>query len=230
VVAVRQGRIIFANLKKFIYFLLSCNISEVLIVFFAMVAGMPLPLVASQILWINLVTDGLPALALGMDAPERDVMDHPPRKLGENILSARRQLDLLWQGALITAGGLVAFVLAHYWLGYSWVEKSPGLDIARTILFTTMVLAQVCHSYNLRSETRSIFSSPPWENRYLFGAFLLSITLQLGVLYLPFMNKAFHTSGPTLEAWVLILACAITPVLLIDRIKVTRAWVKRRRK
>jgi Ca2+-transporting ATPase len=220
--AVRQGRIIFANLKKFVYFLLSCNISEVLTVFISMIAGFPLPLVASQILWINLVTDGLPALALGVDPPETDVMEHPPRKLGENILAVPRQLDLLWQGLLITAGALASFILAHYWLGYSWADKSVGLDMARTVLFTTMVLAQVFHSYNLRSERKSIFSSWPWENAYLFGAFLISVALQLAVLYLPFMQKAFHTHAPSWQAWVLILACSLIPVLLIDRIKVLR--------
>ena len=226
--AVRQGRIIFGNLKKSIYFLLSCNISEVLIIFLSMVIGFPLPLVASQILWINLVTDGLPALALGVDAPEHDVMERAPRQTGENILSVPKQLNLLWQGALLTAGGLVAFLLAHYALGYSWVTDSAGLDMARTVLFTTMVLTQVLHAFNLRSETRSFLRQVPWENAYLFGSFLISLALQLAVLYLPFMHKAFHTTGPTWQAWIVILACAIVPVLLIDRIKVIRAWAAKR--
>jgi len=227
VAAVRQGRIIFANLKKFIYFLLSCNISEVLTVFIAIIAFKTLPLVASQILWINLVTDGLPALALGMDPPETDVMEHPPRKIGENILAVPRQLDLLWQGLIITAGALASFILANYWLGYSWYT-TVGLDMARTVLFTTMVLTQVFHSFNLRSERKSIFSSWPWENLYLFGAFLISIALQLAVLYLPFMHTAFHTHAPSAQAWALILACSLIPVLLIDRIKVLRAHIRAR--
>ena len=227
VAAVRQGRIIFANLKKFIYFLLSCNVSEVLIIFIAMVAGLPLPLVASQILWINLVTDSLPALALGMEPAERDVMERPPRDKAENILSAPKQLNLLWQGVLITAGGLAAFVLARYLLGYNWDLPAPAgelyLDMTRTILFTTMVFTQVLHSFNLRSETRSFLRSSPWENRYLFGSCLIAIGMQMAVLYLPFMQKAFHTHPPTWQAWVLILSCAIVPVILIDRIKVLKA-------
>ncbi len=221
VAAVRQGRIIFANLKKFIYFLLSCNISEVLVIFIAMVAGFPLPLVPVQILWINLVTDGLPALALGVDPPEKDVMEHPPRVLGENILAPRKQVWLAWQGLLITAGALSSFVLAHLVLGYSWHDPSAGLNACRTILFTTMVLSQVFHSYNMRSETRSFFSSAPWENRYLLGSFAISIGLQMFALYAPFMQSAFKTHGPTASAWLLILLCAFLPVLIIDRIK---AW------
>jgi P-type Ca2+ transporter type 2C len=233
VAAVRQGRIIFANLKKFIYFLLSCNISEVLVVFVAMIVGFPLPLIPVQILWINLVTDGLPALALGVDPPEKDVMEHPPRVLGENILAPRKQVWLAWQGLLITAGALAAFILSNYVLGYDWNAlvtsvRIENLAMARTVLFTTMVLAQVFHSYNMRSETRSFFSSAPWENRYLLGSFAISIGLQMFVLYAPFMQKAFKTQGPTASAWLLILLCAFIPILIIDRIKVLSARRARR--
>jgi Ca2+-transporting ATPase len=233
VAAVRQGRIIFSNLKKFIYFLLSCNISEVLTVFIAVLLGYPLVLLPVQILWINLVTDGLPALALGVDPPEGDVMEHPPRRLGENILALRKQAWLAWQGLLITAGALAAFLLANYWLGYNWnaagATGEANLDAARTILFSTMVLAQILHSFNMRSEKRSLFLSPPWENRFLLGSVLLSVGLQLAVLYLPFLQKAFKTSGPTGEAWLLILLCACIPVLIIDRLKVLTAWRSRPR-
>jgi P-type Ca2+ transporter type 2C len=225
--AVRQGRIIFGNLKKSIYFLLSCNISEVLIIFISMVAWRVLPLVASQILWINLVTDGLPALALGVDTPEVDVMERPPRDVRENILSVPKQLNLLWMGIVITAGGLVSFLLARYLLGYLWTDPS-GLDMARTVLFTTMVFTQILHSFNMRSETRSLFSQWPWENAYLFGSLIISVALQMAVLYIPFMQKAFHTSGPTSQAWALILVCSVVTVLLIDRIKVVKSWLARR--
>jgi Ca2+-transporting ATPase len=225
VAAVHRGRAIFSNLKKFIYFLLSCNISEVLTMFLAMLFGFPLPLVASQILWINLVTDGLPALALGMEPAEKDVMERPPRALGENVLSAPRQLRLLWQGLIITAGALASFMLAHWLLGYSW-EVTKELDMCRTILFSTMVLSQILHSYNWRSEKRSFFSAPPWENLYLLGAFAISVALQMAVLYVPFMHKAFHTQAPTLQGWILILACAVIPVLLIDRIKAISARLR----
>ena len=229
VYAVRQGRIIFGNLKKAIYFLLSCNISEVLIIFLAMVGGLPIVLAAAQILWLNLVTDGLPALALGVDPPESDVMERPPRDVSENILAPPKLANLLIMGLVITAGGLASFLIAYYWLGYSGPEGSPGLDMARTVLFTTMVLTQALHSFNLRSETRSFFKETPFRNKWLVGSFFASGLLQLGVLYLPFMHKAFGTVNPTWQAWAVILACSITPVLLIDRAKVLRARAAKRR-
>ncbi|MBU1672009.1 MAG: cation-translocating P-type ATPase [Actinobacteria bacterium] len=226
--AVKQGRIIFSNLKKFIYFLLSCNISEVLTMFLAMLFGFPLPLVPAMILWINLVTDGLPALALGVEPPESDVMAMPPRRMGENILSAPAQLNLLTQGVIITAGALAAFALSNYWLGYNW-DKVPQLEMCQTIVFTTMVLAQVFHSFNWRSERRSLFAEPPWKNPWLLGAFVVSIGLQMAVLYVPFMQKAFHTHAPSARAWALILACSIVPVLLIDRVSAFKAWLAARK-
>jgi P-type Ca2+ transporter type 2C len=226
VTAVREGRVIFTNLKKFVYFLLSCNISEVLTMFLAMIAGFPLPLLPVHILWINLATDGLPALALGMEPAEKNVMDGPPREQGENILALRQQRRLLWQGAIITAGALSAFLLSHYLLGYSW--DNGQLEMVQTVVFTTMVLSQLFHSFNWRSETRSFFSEPPWRNRYLAGAFFVSLGLQMAALYVPFMQRAFHTHAPSASAWALILACAMLPVLLIDRIKVISVWYKKR--
>ncbi|MBU4217654.1 MAG: calcium-translocating P-type ATPase, PMCA-type, partial [Actinobacteria bacterium] len=206
--AVRLGRTIFSNLKKFIYDLLTCNVSEVLTIFIAMILGMPLPLLPVQVLWINLVTDGLPALSLAMEPPEKDIMNRPPRATDDSILSLHKQGLLGLHGVLITCGALASFTLAHFLLGYSW-NTSDGLGMCRTILFTTMVLSQIFNTYNWRSETRSFFTSPPWENRHLFGAVLLSIGLQVIVLYVPFMQRAFHAHAPSLSAWVLILTCAL---------------------
>lgn len=227
VTAVREGRAIFSNIKKFIYFLLSCNISEVLLMFVAMLAGFPLPLLPVQILWVNLVTDGLPALALGMDTPEADLMDHPPRKLGENILAYSRLRKLLWYGIVITGGALLSFVLAHFVFGYPWENK--GAEMARTIVFSTMVFAQLLHSLNFHSEDKSFFVEPPWGNKYLVGALVVSLLLQLTVIYLPFMQKAFHTCAPSLEGWLLIALCSLVPVLIVDRIKVISAKLTRKK-
>ena len=215
--AIREGRIIFSNLKKFVYFLLSCNISEVLTMFVAMLAGFPLPVLPSQLLWINLVTDGLPALALGREPAEKDVMANPPRKQGENILSGRKQTRLFWQGLLMTAGALTAFFLSHYLLGYAWT--GTDMEKIRAIVFTTMVFTQVFHSFNWRYERSTFLKSSPWENRYLFGAFLISLALQMAVLYVPFLQSAFYTHGPSLAEWALILSCSLVTVLAIDRLK-----------
>ncbi|MDD5448167.1 MAG: cation-transporting P-type ATPase, partial [Actinomycetota bacterium] len=227
VTAVREGRTIFSNIKKFIYFLLSCNISEVLVMFIAMLAGFPLPLLPVQILWVNLVTDGLPALALGMDTPEADLMDRPPRKPGESILAYSRLRKLLWYGVTIAAGALLSFVLAHFVFNYPWENK--GAEMARTIVFSTMVFTQLLHSLNFHSEERSFFTEPPWGNRYLVGALFASLLLQLAVIYVPFMQKAFHTCAPSLEGWLLIALCSLVPVLIIDRIKVISAKLARKK-
>ena len=221
--AIRQGRAIFDNIKKPIYYLLSCNVSEVLTMFSAMVIGFHLPLVPAQILWINLVTDGLPALALANEPAEKGIMTRRPRPIGENILSLPKQGKLLVQGFLLTAGALTAYALSHFLLGFDW-STSTGLDQCRTVLFTTMVIAQILHAYNWRFEDRSFFSSSPWQNRFLFSTFFISIGLQLAVIYTPFLQEAFHIRPPTSAAWLLILTCALLPVLAIDRIKALMTW------
>ena len=211
VAAVRQGRIIFGNLKKFIYFLLSCNISEVLTVFMAMLVGFPLPLAAGADT-LDKPGDRRSASTGAGRGPAREGRDGAPAapRLGENILAVRKQLWLAWQGLLITVGALAAFILSNYWLGYDWQRAGRRwvleyTDMARTILFTTLVLAQILHSFNMRSESRSFFLSAPWENRYLFGSVILSLALQVFVLYAPFMQTAFKTHPPTAQGWLLIV-------------------------
>lgn len=226
--AVRQGRIIFSNLKKFVYFLLSCNISEVLVIFISMLAGWPLPLVAVQILWINLATDGIPALALGMDTPEPDIMEQPPRKTGENVLSTRKQLWLGWQGLLLTISVLAAFLIAHFSLGFDWNDEI-GLMRCQTVVFTTLVFAQIVHSLNMRSERLSVLKAKPWENRWMMWAILVSILLQLFVLGVPFMQEAFNVEWPSTGSWITIICCSLAPSILINRIKVITAWHGERR-
>lgn len=212
VTAIREGRVIFDNLKKFIYFLLSCNISEVLVMFLGMIFGLPLPLLPVQILWINLVTDGLPAMALGVDVPEPGVMGRPPRRKEKRILATDKQLNLAWQGLAMTAGALLSYIIALYVL-------KTGLAEARTILFTTLVLVQLFHVFNSRSERKSalevgIFSSVP-----LLGALGASFLLQLLVIYTPPLRPLFHTEPVNIVNWLLILTLSILPVVAIEMIK-----------
>ncbi len=226
VTAVREGRIIFANLKKFIYYLLSTNIGIVLSLFVAMLFGYPLPLLPVQVLWINLVTNGMPALALGFEQPEPHIMEEPPRSIKENILSLSRIGRLLWQGTVLTLGAVAAMLLTRYSLGFSWNTQND-LEVHRTLLFTTIVVSDVLHSFNWRFEKRSFLSAPPWGNIYLLVAFIVSVMLQIAVLYIPPMQKAFHTIAPSGVMWIIIIACSVFPVLLIDRVKV---WFYRSRK
>jgi len=212
--AVEEGRIIYDNLKKFIYFLLSCNMSEVSTMFIGMLLSSVTPLRAVQVLWMNLVTDGFPAMALGVDTPAPDIMLRPPRDPSEGILSYRKQLLVIWQGAVLSLGALAAFFISRSML-------FPH-DTARvqTVTFTTLVLSQLIHAFNSRSERLSLAELPLFDNRALIWALAVSLGLQLLVVLVPPFMRLFGTSPVGAEGWGLILACSLLPAILIDRIKV----------
>ncbi|MEW6189002.1 MAG: calcium-translocating P-type ATPase, SERCA-type [Actinomycetota bacterium] len=212
VTAIREGRLIFDNIKKFILFLLSCNVSEVLTMFLAMIAGFPLPLLPVQILWINFVTDGLPALALGVDPPAPDLMDRPPRRIGEGILAKEKQLQILWQGLILTLGALFAFMAGLFWL------KVP-LRGAQSMVFTALVLAQILHTLNFRCERHSVFTFHSLANKSLLAAIWGSIILHLGVLYIPPLQSIFHTTFLGAREWGIILTASLVPLIIIDAIR-----------
>ncbi len=220
--AVREGRTIFANLKKFIYFLLSCNISEVVTMFVAMLVESATPLRAVQVLWINLVTDGFPAMALGVDPPEPGLMQQAPRDPGEGILSWRRQRTILWQGAILSVGALTSFFLAVYALGFR-PGNATDLKSIQTIVFTTLVFAQLFHTMNFHSERLSFFGANPFVNRPLIVALLLSFAMQFLVILVPPLMNAFGTAYLSLRGWLVVLGSSMVPVLLIDRLKVIAA-------
>ncbi|MBE0476685.1 MAG: cation-translocating P-type ATPase [Coriobacteriia bacterium] len=215
--AVRQGRAVFDNLRKFILFLLSCNMSEVLIIltttfFIDRPALLPL-----QILWINLVTDGLPALALGVDPASPRVMQRAPRRADEGILVRKRQLQVLWQGALLTTAGLSVFVWADYLMAGHSFER------AQTMLFAALVLAQLLHAFNFRSETVSVFTAESLRNRWLVYALFGSMALQVLVIYLPPLQRVFRTVPLSAPDWLAVLTAALLPIAIIDLVKVVRA-------
>ncbi len=210
--AVRQGRIIFDNIKKFILFLLSCNISEVGTVFLAMMLGFPLPLFPVQILWINLVTDGLPALALGVDPADPRIMERPPRPREEGILSPTRQKQILWQGLLLTSGALASFLISYAWLNQS-------LRTAQTVTFTTLVFIQLLHSLNFRSAHRSVFARSSFANKYLLIAILGSLALHFTALYLPLVRPIFRTVPLGSSEWLIVAGSCVLPLLALDQIK-----------
>ena len=231
--AIREGRIIYDNLKKFILFLLSCNISEVLIMFISIVVGdyifflltgqrgfLYIPLLPVQILWMNLITDGLPAMALGIDPPEKNIMERKATKKKEPILSSRRLLLVGWQGLIMTMGALFIYFSAP-------VFFSDGPHIAQTMVFTTLVITQLLHTYNFRFMDRGIFRKDIFGNKYLNLAVLVSIVLQITIIYVPWFQDIFKTIGLSLENWLLIAASSITPVLLINLIN--EVIYKRRR-
>jgi len=185
VAAIEEGRVIYDNIRKFIRYLLSCNLGEVLTMFLGMLLGMPLPLLPIQILWVNLVTDGLPAIALGLDPPDRDIMKRPPRNSKEHIFSGGLLNLILFRGVLIGLSSLAVFACILY--------NTNNLEAARTGAFMTLVFTQLVHVFECKSERRSIFEIPFFNNIFLVLAVMCSLTMILGVVYIPYMQKIFKT-------------------------------------
>lgn len=216
VAAVREGRVIFDNIKKFVLFLLSCNISEIMTMFVAMVAGLPLPLLPIQILWINLVTDGLPAVALGVDPGDPGVMNRPPRTEADGVLSRQRQAQVIWQGTIIAGGALGSFVAGLRW--------SPTDGHAQTIVFCTMVFTQLLHAFNFRSRLFSVWSYHSLTNTYLILAAAGSAALQVLTLATPWTQAIFNTVTPSALDLIIIVIGTLVPIIIIDLIKRMARW------
>jgi Ca2+-transporting ATPase len=230
VAAVEEGRAIFSNIRKFLRYLLSSNIGEVLTMFFGVVlarqlglhaaSGLVLPLLATQILWINLVTDGLPALALGMDPADDGLMQQPPRPAGEGVLTPR-----MWRG--IASVGIVMAISTLFVLDASlpggFVEGSGELPYAQTMAFTTLMLCQMFNVLNARSDDRSAFSHL-FTNHWLWGAIGVSLLLQAVVVSTPFLQRAFGTVSLSAQDWLFCAAIASSVLWLRELSK----WVRRR--
>ncbi|CAH0346924.1 calcium-translocating P-type ATPase, SERCA-type [Bacillus sp. CECT 9360] len=205
--AIKEGRNIYENIRKFIRYLLASNVGEILVMFFAMILALPLPLVPIQILWVNLVTDGLPAMALGLDKPEGDVMKRAPRSPKEGVFARGLGWKVISRGFLIGISTLIAFMVVY--------KNDPdNLAYAQTIAFTTLVLAQLIHVFDCRSE-RSIFSRNPFGNKYLVWAVISSLLLMLPVLYYPPLQAIFHTLPIEPRDWLLVIGMASIPTFLL---------------
>jgi Ca2+-transporting ATPase len=207
--AVEEGRGIYDNIRKAIHFLLSCNASEVLLMLLAALLGLPLPLLPVQILWINLVTDGLPALALAVDPKAPDLMERRPRRPDEPFLTPRRLRLLFGQGLLIALIALAVFA-------YSLDGADEGLRRARTLAFTVMVFAQVSHAFNCRSDRHSLFALGLGTNRPLLWAAIGSALLQAAILLHPATRDVFKAAPFDLEHWALALGLGLLPLLAME--------------
>ncbi|RKP55364.1 calcium-translocating P-type ATPase, SERCA-type [Cohnella endophytica] len=206
VAAVEEGRGIYENIRKFIRYLLASNVGEIMTMFMAMMAGLPLPLVPIQILWVNLVTDGLPAMALGVDQAESDLMQHKPRSAKENIFARRLGWKIISRGILIGVCTLAAFVMALN----QRAGHSDQLIHAQTVAFATLVMAQLIHVFDCRS-SRSIFHRKLLENKFLVFAVLSSLILMLGVLYVQPLQPVFKTVPLDFRDWALVIVAAGIP-------------------
>ncbi|WP_110112890.1 calcium-translocating P-type ATPase, SERCA-type [Bacillus sp. CGMCC 1.16541] len=212
--AIKEGRNIYENIRKFIRYLLASNVGEILVMLFAMLLALPLPLVPIQILWVNLVTDGLPAMALGLDQPEENVMKRKPRHPKEGVFARGLGWKVISRGFLIGVVTLAAFMIVY--------DNTPAnLEYAQTIAFATLVMAQLIHVFDCRSE-KSIFDRNPFENLYLVGAVISSILLMLVVIYYPPLQPIFHTMPIAPREWLIILGLASVPTFLLAGSLLTR--------
>ena len=215
--AVEEGRAVFDNIRKAVHFLLSCNVSEVLVMLFATLLGMPLPLMPIQILWMNLVTDGFPALALAVDPKAPDLMKRKPRKPEAQLLDGGRLAAIGAEGLMLSAIALGAFAYSLYGL-------HQDVEQARTVAFTVLVIVQLVHAFNCRSERWSLFQVGVATNRPLLLAVMLSFGIQVAVLTVPAGAPIFKVVPLPIEDWALMGATAILPFVIMEAVK---GWRRR---
>jgi P-type Ca2+ transporter type 2C len=224
--AVEQGRIIYSNIRKFVYFLLSCNLAEIAIIFIGTLLGWPVPLAAIQLLWLNLLSDGAPALALGLEKGDPDIMDRPPRPPREPVINRGMIGGILTQTVALTTVVLVA-----YWQGmlrFAGLEHTGEVATARTMAFATLVLAELGRVYTCRSERTPLLRLGVFSNRWMQYAVGLSLVLLVAVIALPFLRPVFETVPLSPREWGLVLALAAIPAIVAELQKGWAAALERR--
>ena len=227
--AVEQGRIIYANIRKFVFFLLSSNVAEIMIIFLATLAGLPAPLTAIQLLWLNLITDGAPALALAMEKGDPDIMDQKPRAKSEPIINRSMGIGIIVQTITQTTAVLTAFIMGLVWhleagasipaganflsfvLNHDW--RGVDVQTAETMAFATLSLAELFRAYTVRSERASIFKIGIFSNRYMQYAVGLSIGLLILVCAVPFLQPIFNTHFLSGTEWALVVGLGLLPAI-----------------
>ncbi len=219
VAAIEEGRGIYDNIRKFIRYLLASNVGEIVTMFLAMVAGLPLPLLPIQILWVNLVTDGLPAIALGVDDMEEDTMQRPPRDVREGIFARGLGRKIITRGFLI--GFMTLFVF------YGALQLKTPLETAQTMAFATLVMAQLIHVFDCRSVYYGIIERGIFGNLWLVFAVLSSLLLLLAVIYIPLLRPIFHTSVLSFLEWGIILVAGAIPTFAVQARRTAKKGIMR---
>lgn len=212
VFAIQQGRIIFDNIRKFVVFLLSCNMSEIFVVGLASFISQTLPILPLQILFLNLVTDVFPALALGVGEGDKSVMARPPRNPAEPIVTPERWREVIGYSAAITAGTLGAFILAT-------VGLNATAEEAVTISFLTLAFAQLWNVFNMRDSKSSIINNDVTRNPYVWGALVFCSILLLAAVYVPVLNRVLSTTDPGAAGWGLVLLMSLLPMFITQIVK-----------
>jgi Ca2+-transporting ATPase len=218
--AVEQGRVIYSNIRKFVYYLLSCNIAEILIIFLGTLITKNSPLTAIQLLWLNLVTDGAPALALGTEKGDPDIMSQPPRPPKEPIINRFMQVGILTQTIAITSVSLAA-----YFIGLKWFPTHSNL-MAETMAFVTLSASELFRAFTSRSERYPILKIGVFKNHNMNMAFLSSMALLLGVVYIPGLNSVFNTLPLGWQQWEIMLPLILLPSVVAEIVKL---FVSRRK-
>ena len=213
VAAIEQGRIIYSNIRKFVYFLLACNVGEILIIFTAMLVGMPIPLRPVQLLWLNLVSDGAPALALGLEKGDPDIMKHPPRSPKEPIINRDMAIGIGVIGVVDAIAILTVFYLA--------LQRYPGhLEAAQTMAFVALCTSEMIRAFTARSEYHSVFSIGVFSNRWMIWAVGVSFLLVLMVVYVPFLRPFFDTVPLTAGDWLFMLPFFFASPVAMELLKI----------
>ena len=204
--AVKQGRNIFDNIKKAIHFLIATNIGEIVTIFVGLLLGVKSPLLAVQLLWVNLVTDSLPAIALGLEPPEKDIMNRPPRDSRKSIFADGLMGKIVVEGFMIGMFTILAFFIGN---------RYYGIEVARTMAFISLGMLELIHSFNVKSE-ESIFKVGLFENKYLVGAFLLGTVLQLGIVFVPTLAEIFKLTQLNTTQWLITIVISIAPIIIVE--------------
>lgn len=245
--AVAQGRIIYGNIRKFVFFLLSSNVAEIMIIFLSTLAGLPSPLTAIQLLWLNLITDGAPALALAMEKGDPDGMERKPRPKNEPIINSSMRTGIIIQTIAQTGAVLTAFCLGLLWelakmghlpaagqsglsflLGFNWrVVELDALRTAETMAFITLSLCELFRAYTVRSERASLFTIGIFSNKWMQYAVGLSLVLLLLVCVVPFLQNIFNTHWMTGIEWVTVLGLGVIPAIAEE---ITKFFLRRQEK
>jgi len=238
VAAVEQGRVIYANIRKFVFFMLSTNLTEIMVIFVAALLRLPLPLTVIQLLTLNLLTDGFPALALAVEKGEPQVMQRPPRPKNEPIIKKSMRIGLTIQTVCQTAVALGAFLLGLWWhpgaalppgqsplltlLRFNWT----GVDVqtAETMAFITLALCELFRAYTVRSERLSVFQLGLFSNRAMQPAFLVSLVVLLSVVNVPFLQPVFNTHFLAAREWMVVLGLAVIPAIVEE---ITKFFIRR---
>jgi len=242
--AVEQGRIIYGNIRKFVFFLLSSNVAEIMIIFLATLAGLPAPLTAIQLLWLNLITDGAPALALALEKGDPDIMERRPRPKNEPIINASMRLGIIIQTFTQTGAVLTAFGLGLLWelaalghaapagmnplsflLSFDWKTVDlNALHTAETMAFISLSLCELFRAYTVRSERASLFSIGIFSNKWMQYAVDASIGLLLLVCVVPFLQDIFNTHWMSAQEWTVVLGLSLIPAVSEE---VTKFFLRR---